>query len=494
MRTASSLALAGLLVAKAAATCDSNKLTPEKLAADITTGELQNNLWNLNHIGNLNGGNRAFGLPGYKASVDYVLGRVAREDFSSFTTWTQSFVAFFSQTRSLELTGPDGEAVETVAMLYNPGTELPDGVTAPLVSVPVDDERGSGCFEDQYEGIDVEGKIALVRRGVCAVSDKLKVAKAKGALALVMWHQAEGTPTVATLGVENIGLLIPIATVYKAVGEAWVARLAAGEELTVHLVIDAIFEDRETWNVFAETKEGDPNNVVMLGAHLDSVQAGPGINDDGSGTTALLEIATALRRYTGIKNKVRLAWWGAEESGLLGSLHYTETLPAEEADKIRVYFNYDMIGSPFPEFAVYDGSNAGDRVVSQPLFDYLVAAGKPAYYGGFGSSSDYVGFLQLGIPSSGLFTGAGAPTDPCYHLACDTLDNIDWDGLTVNAKAAATVAAKFALDLEGVPPRTKTTVNKRSRNSIRAQFQKWARAKESGVLNKSCSHGEKTTV
>ncbi|KXJ95705.1 peptidase family M28 [Microdochium bolleyi] len=491
MRTASSLALAGLLASQAAAT---DLLTPEKLAADIFTGELQNNLWNLNNIGNQNGGNRAFGLPGYKASVDYVLGRITREDFSSFSTWTQSFTAFFSQTRSMVLTGPDGEAVETVPLIYNPGTDLPDGVSAPLVSVPVDDARGSGCFADQYAGVDVKDKIALVRRGTCAIAEKLRVAKAQGALAVVLWHNAAGRPTAATLGVDSIGQVIPVATVYEAVGQAWVARLAAGETLSVKLVIDAIFEDRETWNVFAETKEGDPNNVVMLGAHLDSVQAGPGINDDGSGTTALLEIATALRRYSGLKNKVRLAWWGAEESGLLGSLHYTSTLSAEEADKIRIYFNYDMIGSPFPEFAVYDGPNTGDRVVSQPIFDYLVAAGKPARYGGFGTSSDYVGFLELGIPSSGIFTGAGAPTDPCYHLACDTLDNINWDALTINSKAAGAVAAKFALSLDGVPARTKTSVNARSRNSIRAQFQAWARVQEAGELNKSCSHGEKETV
>ncbi|KAJ1331429.1 aminopeptidase Y [Microdochium nivale] len=491
MRTTSSIALVGLFAVQAAAT---NLLTPEKLAADITNAELQSNLWNLNNIADRNGGNRAFGLPGYKASVDYVLGRITREDFGSFSTWTQSFHAFFSQTKSLALTGPDGETVDTVPLIYNPGTELPDGITASLVSVPVDDARGSGCFADQYEGVDVQGKIALVRRGTCAISDKLRVAKAKGALAVVLWHNAAGRPTAATLGVESIGQVIPVATVYQAVGAAWVARLAAGEKLSVKLVIDAIFEDRESWNVFAETKEGDPNNVVMLGAHLDSVQAGAGVNDDGSGTTALLEIATALRRYTGLKNKVRLAWWGAEESGLLGSLHYTSTLTPEEADKIRVYFNYDMIGSPFPEFAVYDGPNAGDRVVSQPILDYLVAAGKPAAYGGFGSSSDYVGFLELGIPSSGIFTGAGAPTDPCYHLACDNLDNISWDALTVNSKAAATVAAQFALSLDGVPPRTKTSTNARSRKAIRAQFQKWARATEAGELNKSCSHGEKDTI
>jgi aminopeptidase Y len=77
-------------------------------------------------------------------------------------------------------------------------------------------------------------------------------------------------------------------------------------------------------------------------------------------------------------------------------------------------------------------------------------------YSAFGTSSDYVGFLNRGIPSSGIFTGAGAPNDPCYHQACDTTENVNYDALTINAKAAGWAAAKMALSLEGVPPRNKT--------------------------------------
>lgn len=355
-------------------------------------------------------------------------------------------------------------------------------------------KTGSACFEDQWTSTDATDKLALVKRGGCAISDKLKLAKAHGALGVILYNNVEGTPSSATLGAENIGLLVPVGTIQQDIGEAWSARLAAGEQLTASLTVDAEFDTRETWNVLAETKAGDPSNVIMLGAHLDSVQAGPGINDDGSGTSALLELATAFRAYDGFANKVRFAWWGAEESGLIGSLYYTSQLTEEEADHVRFYFNYDMIGSPTPQFAVYTGDNEGDLAGAQPLKDYLVAAGRDAYFGSFGSSSDYVGFLELGIPSSGIFTGAGAPTDPCYHLACDTVSNVNVEALTTNTKAAAVVAARMALSLEGVPPRTKTSLNPRDKSHIQAQFSKWKMAAEHALLEKSCSHGEKTTV
>ena len=157
----------------------------------------------------------------------------------------------------------------------------------------------------------------------------------------------------------------------------WKKKLAEGKEVPVTLLVDSIFEERETWNIIVETKEGDPDNVVFLGAHLDSVQAGPGVNDDGSGTAGLLVILESLIKYTGIKNKVRFAWWGAEESGLIGSFFYTMGLSGKEADKIRYYFNYDMIASPNPAYRVYEGEEIGTK----NLFYYINAAGKPAELG-----------------------------------------------------------------------------------------------------------------
>ena len=279
-------------------------------------------------------------------------------------------------------------------------------------------------------------------------------------------------------------------------GEAWKARLAAGQKLSVRLVVDGFLEIRETFNIISETVEGDPNNVIMIGAHLDSVQAGPGVNDDGSGTSALLEIMTAIRYYKGYRNKIRFGWWGAEESGLVGSTFYVNTLPEAELDKIRFYFNYDMIGSINPQYAVYQGTNPADAYGAQGLIDYLKANGKDAYAAPFGTSSDYLAFINNGVPSSGIFTGAGEPNDPCYHLVCDTTANINADALTVNAKAAAFQVGTFALsDLAGLARRTKTTVNPRSKTEQRNQLNKMKREFEHAVEHThSCDNHAKILV
>ncbi|KAH8123359.1 aminopeptidase Y [Trichoderma asperellum] len=464
-------ALVGFLVTTAIA---SDILTPDAVERDIEENNLRNVLWNLNHIADSNGGNRAFGFPGYNASIDFILERMVTRFGKEFDTYVQPFNHTFETTRSIKVIGPDDEDVYVISLQYNTATPLPGGIKAPLVDTPVDDLRGSACFEDQWDGINAAGKIALVKRGVCAIADKLKLAKSHGALAVILYNNVPGKPIAsATLSASNLGLLVPVGVITLEDGSDWKERLADGEELTATLIVDSENELRESWNIISETKQGDPNNVTMLGAHLDSVQAGAGVNDDGSGTAALLEIATSFQKYEGLANKVRFAWWGAEESGLIGSLYYGQHLSEEDADHIRFYFNYDMIGSKQPIYAVYADTEAHETGGSI-LFDYLKAKGKPVYYGGFGSSSDYVAFLELGIPSSGLFTGAGAPEDECYHQACDNLDNINWEAITLNAKAAGRAAAQLALSLEGIPPRDKVSINPSSKRGVQRQLNRAA--------------------
>ncbi|KAI1119376.1 peptidase family M28 [Nemania sp. NC0429] len=476
MKSVEVLTLAALCAGRAVLAAD--VLTPEGLEAQITSDKLSRNLWNLDHIAQENGGNRAFGTPGYEASRDYILERVQTRFSSEFDTTVQEFTHLYNEVREISVTGPDGESVPAVSLIYNPGTDN-GPIKAALIDTPVDDDRGSGCFEDQWEGIDATGKLALVKRGTCAIVDKLTLAKAHGAVGVILYHNLPGTPGSATLGAESYGQIIPVATISQSVGQAWKARLAAGEKLTVELFIDALFEDRKTWNIISETKEGDPNNVILLGAHLDSVQAGAGINDDASGTSLLLEILTALRYYKGYTNKVRFAWWAAEESGLIGSLHYTSSLSSDDADKIRFYFNFDMVASPSPDYQVYVGDNDGDEFGAEKLFDRLQAAGQQTRYVAFGDSSDYVGFVELGIPATGLFTGATATTDPCYHQACDGFDNANLDALLANAKAAANTVADFALSLDGIPRRGEScayAASHLSKRASRAKFlQKLAR-------------------
>ncbi len=139
-------------------------------------------LWNLNHIAQTNSGNRAFGEPGFKASLDFVLERAQTRFRDQFDTVVQPFNHTYDKTLTIKVTGPDAENVFVVSPQYNPATPLPGGITAKLVDTPVDDERGSGCFAEQWAGVDATGKMALVKRGICAVADKLKLAKAHGAL------------------------------------------------------------------------------------------------------------------------------------------------------------------------------------------------------------------------------------------------------------------------------------------------------------------------
>ncbi|KAK0714078.1 hypothetical protein B0T26DRAFT_742498 [Lasiosphaeria miniovina] len=427
-------------------------LTADKAEADINTVELQRVLWNLNKIARDNGGTRAFGTPGYKASLDFVLERLQKRFARELDTFVQPFTWTFDQTLNISVTGPEGENVFVVSPQYNPATPLPGGITASLINTPVNDATGSMCIESQWDGIDATGKLALVKRGTCAVADKLKFAKAHGALGVILYNQLPGTdyPT-PTLGAENIGQLVPVGIIPLEVGNAWIDRLKANENVVVNLLVDAISEQRESWNIISETKAGDPNKVVMVGAHLDSVQAGPGINDDGSGTAAILEIAGSVKKYKGFPHKIRFGWWGAEENGLIGSSYYTAKLSPAEADKIKYYFNYDMIGSPFPKYEISSYNNSG--IGPKLLQDYLVSKGKTVEFSDFDGRSDYAGFVNLGIPVAALFTGADAPWDPCYHQACDDLDNINWEALTINAKAAARALAVVANSLEGVPPR-----------------------------------------
>ncbi|RGP59758.1 hypothetical protein FSPOR_11103 [Fusarium sporotrichioides] len=461
--------------------------TPRAMNKKLTISSLDNSLQKLYNIALDNNNSRAFGLPGYKASLDFVLGRLSHGD--QFDISVQPFTHLFSQTRKIALTGPEGEKVDAVSLQYNHATPLPGGVTAPLVLIPIDDERGSGCFEDQWKGIDVKGKIALIKRGKCHFINKLKLAKESGASAAIVFNDNPAqTAGSGSLGAENIGTLAPVGVITYDQGNAWAERLKAGETLEINLIIDVLTEKRETWQIIADTKEGNPDNIVMLGAHLDSVQEGPGINDNGSGVAALISIADAIK-YKSFKNKLRFAFWGAEESGMIGSTYYVSNL-SEEASKIRFYYNYDMIASLKPYYIVYSDSDA-HKSGAKYLYEYLTECGYPAEYAPFGSSSDYIGFLELGIPSSGIFTGAGPPQDVCYHTACDDIKNINKEAFLVNAKAAAYAAASLALSVEDVPEHEISSMNPLSKRGMARNIARWANVARGAEKVHSCGSGRK---
>ncbi|GAA5004039.1 M28 family metallopeptidase [Streptomyces siamensis] len=208
---------------------------------------------------------------------------------------------------------------------------------------------------------------------------------------------------------------------------------------------------RTGYNLIADWPGGDSNQVVMAGSHLDSVTAGPGINDNGSGSAAVLETALAVSRaqYKPTKH-LRFAWWGAEELGMVGSRYYVNNLSSTNRSKISGYLNFDMIGSPNPGYFVYDD----DPAIEKTFKDYFTGLGiatEPETEGD--GRSDHAPFKNAGIPVGGLFSGAdyvkttaqaakwggtaGQPFDRCYHSSCDTTSNINDTALDRNGDALA---------------------------------------------------------
>ena len=200
-----------------------------------------------------------------------------------------------------------------------------------------------------------------------------------------------------------------------------------------------------SYNVIAEWPHGDANHVVMTGSHLDSVSAGPGINDNGSGSAGVLETALAYAASGQTPtNRLRFGFWGAEELGLVGSKYYVNNLPAAERDKIELYLNFDMIASPNPGYFVYDDNPAGNGA-RDDLVAYFTGQNVQTEFIDVQGRSDHAAFRSLGIPTAGTFSGAeetktsaqaakwggtaGQAFDRCYHRSCDTVGNLDLTSL-----------------------------------------------------------------
>jgi aminopeptidase S len=202
----------------------------------------------------------------------------------------------------------------------------------------------------------------------------------------------------------------------------------------VQLNVNAQTRPAPTQNVIAEIGPTS-GRVVMAGAHLDSVPNGPGIDDNGSGVATLLEVARAFGPRP--PGRVRLAFWGAEEEGLIGSGRYVRELTQAQRRDIAAYLNLDMVGSPNAVPAVYSD---GD-----PRLGRLLRRLHPGAERGVlvGNRSDSSAFEGEDIPINGLYTGAtergpgGKPRDPCYHLPCDTFANVSMGSLLPMARAAA---------------------------------------------------------
>ncbi|MFI0355416.1 M28 family metallopeptidase [Actinomadura sp. 9N407] len=489
---ATALALPLALASPAGADPDTGR--QQQALKSIKAPNAMRHLQAFQKIADANGGTRASGTPGYAASKDYVAGKLKAAGYNvtiqpfQFPFFQENATSELQQTApdatTYEPTPPDGSTLGDFAtMTYSGSGEVTGTVQGVDLTLPPSPAPGSssGCEATDFAGF-TAGNIALLQRGTCDFEVKAANAQAAGATGAIIFNEGQEGRTDAFVGTLNRPFTIPVLGASFATGND----LASPAGTTVRMRTDTASEVRTTWNVLAESKKGRADKVVMSGAHLDAVLAGPGINDNGSGSAALLEVAVQIAKLPP-KNKLRFAWWGAEELSLLGSEHYVATLPETERDRIGLYLNYDMVASPNHMFGIYDGddSDATGAPAGPPGSDHIEKTFeryfdtlKLGHVGtDFTGRSDYGPFIAVGIPAGGLFTGAegikteaeaalfggtaGAPYDPCYHQACDDLSNINEKALQANMGAIGftTLTYAYSRDLPGAdaPATTKAT-------------------------------------
>jgi Zn-dependent M28 family amino/carboxypeptidase len=464
------------LVASPAAAADPDTT---ELRDAVTVDGVEEHLEAFQQIAKDNGGTRASGTPGFDASGDYVADRlldagyrVTEQEFT-FPYFEQTAPATFVRTAPTERVYAPTEDF-AVAQYSGSGA-----VSAPVQAVadnlvpppPEPNSSNAGCQAEDYAGF-TPGNIALVQRGTCTFAEKTVAAAAAGASALIIFNEGQEGRTEVLQGTLGGPLpaeaAIPVVGTSYAVGEELTTLLGAGE-VRADITTSTLSEQRTTSNYLAETRTGRTDEVVVVGAHLDSVTAGPGINDNGTGSATILEIAEQFAEL-GIepRNAVRFAFWGAEESGLLGSTHYVAGLTEQERADIALNLNFDMLGSPnFARF-VYDGDAsdtptagpAGSADIERVFLDHFASVGLATAPTEFTGRSDYGPFIAQGIPAGGLFSGAegvkteeqvalfggtaGVAYDACYHQACDDIANVDEQALGELGDGAAHATLWFA--------------------------------------------------
>jgi len=471
------LMLVGLAAAPAAAV---DTVNSKKIRDAVTVGGILGHERALQRIANNNGGTRASGTPGYAASAAYVKKtlkaagyKVTEQEFTFpfFQELAPATLAQVTPTPTTYATGTydfsgSGEVTGTVV----PTNDV-------LIPPPATPGSTSGCEAADFPPAPAGPAIALIQRGTCFFEVKAANAQAAGYDAVIFFN--EGQPGRDGLFIGTLGRAfdIPVVGLSFADGAALYAATQAGP-VTARVTTSTITEQNaKTTNVIADSPGGDPNKVLVVGAHLDSVVAGPGINDNGSGTATNLEIAEQLAALkVKPRQKVRFAFWGAEEAGLLGSEHYVASLSDAQLGKIFANVNFDMLGSPNYVRFVYDGDGSATGTAGPPgsaeiegLFTTYFAnqnlASAPTAFDG---RSDYGPFIAVGIPAGGLFSGAegvktaeqaavyggtaGAPYDACYHAACDTTNNLSPAALHELGDAATHVVYTLAVTKTGFFP------------------------------------------
>lgn len=383
-------------------------------------------------------------LQGHTGTLSYIYEEILKLG-AYYTISNQSFPAVSGHIYESQLVLGDKVSKSAAPMGLTPPTKDKEPVHGHLALV-----ENSGCQSTDFPE-SVKGNIALIKRGVCPFGTKSENAGRRGAIAAVVYN-TESAGVQGTLGAPSP---YHVATFGISGDEAEpiIARLREDESVSAIAYMDAEVNIINTSNIVAQTTEGDSDNCVMLGAHSDSVAEGPGINDDGSGTISLIEVATQLTKFN-VSNCVRFAWWAGEEEGLLGSDFYVASLSDEENVKIRLFMDYDMMASPNFAYQIYNATNAlnpnGSEELRDLYVDWYESQGLNYTFIPFDGRSDYDGFIRNGIPGGGIATGAeglktkdevdmfggeaGEWYDHCYHQLCDDVSNVNVTSFVTSTK------------------------------------------------------------
>jgi Zn-dependent M28 family amino/carboxypeptidase len=437
---------------------------------EVSVDRVERHQQRLQDIADNADGNRVVFGEGYDGSLDYVVRVLRRAGYDpqitpfNFPFWEETsppVLNLVSPTAQSYVPGTaeqsDTPEVDFISMPGSPSVNLDDVPVVPVGGIeippggPPPDASESGCDAADYPAA-VDGAVALIQRGFCPFVQKWELAQDAGAVGVIIFNEGNTPQRQNALFINNqlADATAPAVISSFAVGQELYNLYQQGQNPTVDFQTFGTFQDRFFDQVIAETPRGDPDNVVVVGAHLDSVEAGPGINDDGSGTALLLTMAQRLARPGHpLRQKIRFGWWGAEEEGLIGSSYYADHLSAEEVSKIDVMLDYDMLSSPNYARLVYDGDGSedanpagppGSGTVEEVYREWFASKRQPVVAIPFDGRSDYVGFTERGIPAGGVFAGAegvktvnqerifggdaGSWYDPCYHQACDDITTV----------------------------------------------------------------------
>lgn len=448
--------MAAFLMTSCRTESDEKPALEETLTIEALMGHLQS-LWD---IADMNAGTRAAGTSGYDASADYVKevvessGFVVTEQEVGFRFFQELSDAVLDQTTPTQETYILGE--DFLTMTYSGSGD----VTAEIVFAdpqfppgPDPNTSDDACEQSDFDGIDLDGKIAVIQRGTCDFQTKALNAQDKGASAVLIFNEGQVGRTDCAAG--NLGddsqVSIPVIGLSYEAAESLYALTQEGP-VTLHLAVDTDDRQAAACNLIAETSGSNSDQVIMLGAHLDSATGSPGVNNNGTGAAALLEIASQIAAGDyGYANNIRFAWWAGGEQGLAGSTYYTETLSDDDAAKIAMYLNADTIGSENQIFGIYDGDlsdtadnlsgitddpeeiPAGSCDIEDAFAEYFDSQGIVSVPVVLDGKTDYYPFLFLDVPFGGL--------------CADDTENISQEAFLTNAKALAHVAEYFA-DME----------------------------------------------